>query len=222
MATNKAKKPKALNQGVSEEGSDAHIPVSLRDPVLTMYSESAFAGNIPTIFVGVVDEEYTDAMWRNHADRLSRLFHINDPNFVRQNKVGNRGQNEIDGEQLGRDMSAAIDVINGNVFDRIRIVGLGKSSAIGVHQSLESLIRGWNLPWDQKKVQFVALGDSKESHSLNLCKDVCLKQVCHTIQFYNTMDYNDFGFLDLSNRKLASLTPEQLQRLLARLTTTAE
>jgi len=223
MATDKEKRPKVLSsQADSDDGSDAHIPVSLRDPVLTMHSESAFVGNIPTIFVGVVDEEYTETMWRNHADRLARLFGIAHAIFIGEIKVRCRRQDQIDGEQLGRDMSVAIDAINSNVVGKIRIVGLGKSSAIGVHAALESLIRGWNLPWDQKQVQFVALGDSKENHYLNFCKSVCLKQVCHTVQFYSTMDYNDFGFLDLDNRKFGNLTNDQLRGLMARLHTSPE
>jgi len=218
MAENKGKKLQKLSVH-SDTDDNAHIPVSLRDPILKMSAESAITGNIPTIFVGVVDEQYTDGMWQRHLTRLSSLFHINDSKCVGEIKVKNRGQNqnEIDGEQLGRDMSAAIEVININVVQAIRIVGMGIHSAIGVHDALESLVRGWNLPWDQKIVQFVALGDSRESDYLNFCKALCLKQICGTIQFYHTMDYNNFGFLDLSNKNLAHLSKENLEQLLAKL-----
>jgi hypothetical protein len=194
---------------------DAHIPASLRDPVLVLTSEPAYTGELPTVFVGIVDGDYTEEIWNCHADRLASLFNITNPNVILQIKIRNRGNNTIDGVQLGRDMTAAIEKINGNPVDAIRIVGMGLHSAIAVHQALESLVRGWNVPCDQKKVQFVALGDSAQSDYLNLCKSFCLKKLCSTLQFYTTMDYNDFGFLDLDRSKLGNMTPENLERLLS-------
>jgi len=208
------KEQKLSSQADFNELHDAHIPVSLRDPVLKMSADSAIIGNIPTIFVGVVDEQYTDAMWTKHAERLSHLFGIDDPTCIAEIKVKNRGPRTIDGEQLGRDMTAAINVMNSLEASAIRIVGMGIHSALGVHDALESLVRGWNLPWEQKMVQFVALGDSREGDYLNFCKALCLKKLCGSIQFYKTMDYNNFGFLDL-NRNLANLSPEKLQEILA-------
>lgn len=217
MAENKKQKVQKLS---SEEAEldEAHIPVSLRDPVLRMSAEDAIIENIPTVFVGVVDKDYSDNMWKKHVDRMSHLFRI-DANYVCEIKVKNLGNSQIDAVQLGLDMTAAIDVMNSRVFQAIRIVGLGIHSAIAVHDALESLVRGWNLLPENKIVQFVALGDSKESDYLILCKALCLKKICGCVQFYTTMDYNNFGFLDLSNnalcRRLAS--PERLEQLTKRL-----
>jgi hypothetical protein len=201
MAANEGKKPqKPSSKANSDEVDRAHIPVSLRDPVLTMMTDTAFVGNIPTIFVGIVDQDYTESMWTNHSGRISHLFGIDQPQFVREIKVRNRGENQIDAKQLELDVNAAIELLNINVVPTIRIVGLGIHGASAVYEELESLVRGWNLSWEEKKVQFVALGDSQESVYLNFCKAVCLKKICRTIQFYSTMDYNRFGFLELENK----------------------
>lgn len=128
----------------------------------------------------------------------------------------------VDGAQLGQDMTGTINALNTTPVDTIRIVGMGKHSAIAVHQALESLVHGWNIPYDQKKVQFVALGDSAERDYLNLCKNFSLKKFCGTIQFYNTTDYNDFGFLDLDRSNLGNLSQEKLERLLTGLKLTKE
>jgi len=216
MAANKGKKREKL-LGQEDSGDNAHIPVSLRAPLLRMSAENAITGNIITIFIGVVDEQYTDNMWEMHFRRLSNLFHIDDPHCFAVIKVKNRGQDEIDAGQLGLDMSAAIDVINANVVQAIRIVGMGNRGAIGVHKAMEALVRGWNLPWDQKIVQFVALGDSQDHVYLMLCQNLCLGQICASVQFYNTMNYDNFGFLDLSRINLSQLNKEALEQLLAKL-----
>jgi len=39
-----------------------------------------------------------------------------------------------------------------------------------------------------------------------------LKQLCGSVQFYKTMDCNDYGFLDKSH--LEDLCPEHLEKLL--------
>jgi len=159
-----------------------------------------------------VDEQYTPDMWKKHVERISRLFRIDDPTCIAEIMAKAQGQNRIDGEQLGRQMTSAIDVINTLGVGTIRLVGLGVHGAVALHQALESLIRGWDtVPWSQKAVQFVALGDSEDSVYLNFCKALCLKQLCGSVQFYKTMDYNDYGFLEFSH--IGALSG-QLEKLL--------
>jgi len=207
-----AQKQVNLNQD-----DDAHIPESLRDPVLKMTSENAYTGCLPTVFIGIVDSDYTEDMWNNHATRLSKLFNISQQTGFIEIKVRNRGDDQVDAVQLGRDMSAAIDALSSANVDIIRIVGMGIHGAIAVHEAIESLVRGWNKTWTDKNVQFVALGDAKDSVYLKLCKRMCLKNVCASVQFYLTMDYNNFGFLDFDKRNLSEMSPEKLAKLLEKL-----
>ena len=122
----------------------AHIPFSLQGPVLKMTSESAISGNLPTIFVGIVDEQYTEGTWKKHVARISQLFRIDNSSYIGEIMAKARGQNRIDGEELARQMTNAIDVINTFGVDTIRLAGLGVHGAIALHQSIESLIRGWD------------------------------------------------------------------------------
>lgn len=194
---NSLKKLKPSAHEDVNKSAEAHIPFTLRDSVLMLSSTQAYVGNLPTIFVGIVDEDYPEAMWMKHATRLSRLFNF-EMDFAYDIKVNGAGSQTIDAEQMGQDMSNAIDLINNTMqqhnFESIRIIGMGVHSATGVHDALESLVKGWNLQWDKKKVQFVALGDSMQSSYLNFCKALCLKKICAAVQFYKTMDYDQFGY----------------------------
>lgn len=78
MASKKGTK-QSLGQALEYDAlkHDAHIPESLRDPVLVFASEPASVGPIPTVFVCIVDEDYTEDMWKRHSNRLANLFCMN-------------------------------------------------------------------------------------------------------------------------------------------------
>jgi len=177
----------------SAQVDEAHIPASLEDPVLLMTSLTANTGYLPTVFIGVVDtDNYTEEMWKSHATRLSKVFNV--VNGYIEIKVGTQ-EKKVAGVKLAEDIKEAIIVLNNADVDTIRIVGMGYIGAISVLQAIESLVHTWNKPWDQKNVQFIALGDTANSDWLKLCKNMCLKQICRSVAFYLTKDYNSYGRL---------------------------
>ena len=192
---------------------NAHIPYSLRDSLLTVSPTEAYTGNIPTIFIGVVDEDYTEEMWTSHVNRVMQLFQIKTDCYSYHIQVLSAGSNCINAEKMGHDVSITIEQINNlkqehnYTFELIRIVGIGIHNNGGVRTAMEAIVKGWNIQWDKKTVQFVALGDSMRSSYLNLCKSLCLKKICAKVQFYKTMDYDQFGYLttDQINESLAGL-----------------
>jgi len=188
---------------------DAHIPSILRDPALLIQSVPPTTGNCPTIFVGIVDgTSYTHEMWDMHKNLLAALFDITDPNCIGEIKIGSIFRNSVDGANLHQQFKNATDVINQKMITHLRIVGLGIGSSPSVTDALESLIREWKIDSTTKEVQFIALGESPDFHYLNFCKSLCMKKICKLIQYYNTMDYNEYGQLDLSTSpifKLASV-----------------
>lgn len=173
-------------------------------------------GNVPTVFVGVVHEEYTDALWENHYHQLGRLFEITSNDYCCHIKVTSIGPDSmvVDIEKLKDQMTTAMNAINIQFKDTtlIRIVGLGKGFSPVITDALEALIRGWDIPSDQKSVQFIALGESANFHYLNFCKGLVMKKVCKNLQYYNTMDYNSFGYLQSGHQHM--ITPENLQQIL--------
>jgi len=195
-------KKRVIKMAFSNVQQDAHIPTTLRDPLLVMSFADTSTGNIPTIFVGIVDNMYTNEMWTRHKSRIVHLFNITDQNCIGDVQVHSLAGNLVDGERLGQDMSAAIDEVNRTQTRVLRIVGLGIGSSLAVTEALESLICGWAIPFSEKEVQFVALGESPGCHYLNFCKSLCLKRTCKCIHYYNTMDYNAFGFLRLDIQRL--------------------
>ena len=203
---------------LSARYDQAHIPFSLRDALLVMSSNKGYTGNIPTIFVGVVDDDYTEAMWSKHATRIAQLFRLEIESFSYHVKVKGDEGNSINAEQMGQDILQAIEKINSikqehnYSLDLIRIVGMGIHSALGVHIAIETLVKGWNLQWDKKAVQFVALGDSIQGTYFNICKSFCLKKICAQVQFFKTMDYDQFGYYrsDQMNEGFANFMGQML------------
>jgi len=181
----------------SEVQLDAHIPVTLQGPLLVMSYDEPCIGKIATIFVGIVNESYTDAMWDAHKKRLTDLFDITDPSCMKEIKVESRGerQDQINSGKLLEQWNATLKLINQWKPKILRIIGLGVGSAEVVVQALESLIQRWDIAREDKHVQFISLGESRHFYYLNFCRSLCMKQICKTLQYYNTMDYNPFGYL---------------------------
>jgi len=183
------------------DGIDAHIPYLLVDPVIVVRTERPYTGEVPTIFVGFVHEEfyqqyYTDRQWQNDAERIGRLFRfdVNNNTFHFKIKTGNQAE-EIDYELLRTQTDEAIQMINRARTKKLRIIGLGFGWSNAIPEALESLIRAWNMPLNEKEIQLVAVGDSKYAHYLKFCQSICLKQLCNQVQYYNTMDYKENGCL---------------------------
>ena len=192
--------PSSLKETIENMSSThVNIPFLIQDSLLNLSSSNACTGNVPTIFIGVVDDDYTNNTWMNHANRISKLFKFDIDSSVYHIQVKGENSFTIDAEHMGRDVIETLRKINNseqenNDIGILRIVGMGIHSAIGVHVALEALIKGWKLQWDKKMVQFIALGDSKQGTYMNFCKSLCLKKICAKVQFYKTMDYDMFGY----------------------------
>jgi len=185
----------------------AHIPIALEGPLLTMTFNDPHIGDCITIFVGIVDETYTDAEWTTHRNRLATLFGITDPSCCIEIQIGNLGDRRIDAGKLLAQTIAATNLINQCKPKVLRIVGLGVGTSEIITDALEHLIRKWDIPLEDKHVQFISLGESRNFHNLNFTRRLCMKQICKTLQYYNTMDYNSFGRLrtdrdDVANHQL--------------------
>jgi hypothetical protein len=182
------------------------IPVALNDPGLTMCFRDVHTGNLPTIFVGCMDEPYPEARWIEDVDRIIKLFDITDLTRIGYIKITpERNGAKIDEAKLLRAVTEAIAVINKTTDKKIRIVGLGVRGAKRVYEALEHLVRGWKVPVDQKEIQFVAVGEYDNYASLKFCKVLCLKKLCAAVEVYNTKDYNDFGYLNWAVSALYNL-----------------
>jgi len=186
------------------------IPVALNDPGLTMCFRDVHTGNLPTIFVGVVDEHYPEARWIEDFDRIIKLFDITDSRVGGIKITPEQDGAKIDDAKFLREVTEAIAVINKTPDKKIRIVGLGVAGSKRIYETLEHLIKGWKVPVDQKQIQFVAVGDYANYASLKFCKLLCLKKVCAAVEVYNTDDYNDFGYLNDAVSALYNLDPDIL------------
>jgi len=176
-----------------------------------MSFENAITGDHSTIFVGVVNANYTEAIWNDHKEQLSKLFGITSLDCIKEMKLECPGPIMEPGLVLSR-MTEITAFINEKKSTMLRIVGLGVGSSEVITDALEALIRQWDIPLDQKHVQFVSLGETEDYHYLNFCRELCMKQVCKNLQYYNTMDYNPFGYLCVN--RSTSHTAESLRKLI--------
>jgi len=185
----------ARGERESDHTHQTCIPIMLRAPTLVLSVVQPFTGDCPTIFVGMVDNEYTDNLWDNDRDQLERLFQMTANCYIKQIKITKTGS-LYNVPEFGSAITEAFVDINTLQPITIRIVGLGSQTNSFVTQTLAELIRGWNIPPNQKEVQFITLGDSEDCHNLNFCKDLCLKEQCKTLQYFNVYDYGILGNLD--------------------------
>ena len=183
------------------------IPASLQDPMLRMTAANAITGNLPTIFIGVVDNDiYPESEWNKKRDQILHLFGIdNNPTCVLEIKVKDEQKSVQDGAyygaQLDPQVKHAIDGINLWGLTpplAINVVTLGAHTIPELQEALESLVRGWNtVSPDQKAIQFITVSGSGKN--LQFCKNLCLKKLCGSVQVYHTNNYNAYGFFKLDN-----------------------
>jgi len=175
------------------------IPTMLQAPVLSMTSvnPATVTGEIPTIFVGMVDGMYSEETWNMDMEQIRRIFQIYSSTSgerIVQIKILKTG-NLLNTQEFGNSMLQATSRINQLNAKAIRIVGLGYATTSFVSDALATLIKSWDIPAVEKQVQFITLGDSPDCHHLNFCKELCLKQQCKTLQYYSVSDYDIFGNL---------------------------
>ena len=153
-----------------------------------------------TIFIGIVNEHYLDEDWEKHKQRFMALFRITDTSFIMEIKISSIefGSHILNSTKLAEDTTTVMQIINCLETNQLRFLHMGAGHGYAVDDSIESLIRGWDKPEKEKHIQYINHGESKNFHSLNFCKRLCMKQLCGTLQFYNTDDFTNFGYYDLS------------------------
>jgi len=193
-------------------GATCHIPMKIRDKAIVFRCSHVWTGSsvisnveqtMPTIFIGIIDETYPESLWNDHLDRFKKLFTICDNTFMELKLCPSRKDGgRVDHFKLSADVAKALDMLNqtSNLCG-LRFVRLGTSSSPAMEEASESLIRGWDVSFDKKCVQFVSLGDSDDSQWLKFTYSLCIRQVCFELQFFNTNDYNIHGFLEFNNQK---------------------
>jgi len=181
-----------------------YIPMAIRAPGLKMSASSVKIDmDVPTIFIGVINKNYTEDMWETDAGKMCKLFSCAF-NVACLMKIPSVSEDEldIDSNSLDQTMERALQFINSKQVNCVRIVRIGSGASISINEALQSLIEGWNPPPPkkpeilQKTVIFVTCGDSKYCSTLQFCKTLCLLGKCNTLEYYDTLDYNSYGYLD--------------------------
>ena len=86
------------------------------------------------------------------------------------------------------------DIPNGSP---VRLVLVGPGYTKFILQAIDHLMKMWKAHDGErsvKKLCMVISGDTPSEKHFEQCKQLCLTGVCDSIQFYNTMFYNPFGY----------------------------
>jgi len=193
-----------------------HIPLKIRD-CATKFQQVAIdvKENLGTIFIGILDEQCTDAHWNDNLMRVRQLLEIPDDRFT-EVKVPSMRTNKqrVDYRRCGEETTKALEMINRGVTEfqvrKIRIVRMGTSHSDAMTEAVESLIRGWDIPANEKMIQFISLGDTGMAHWLKFCRSLVLHQFCKEVEFYDTMDYSIYGFVRKRDDKADEMKQMQM------------
>jgi len=186
------------------ENIETSIPMRIRAPGLKMSPSSVQINmHVPTIFIGVIDNDYTAIMWNNDAGKMCKLFSCAlDDAFILKLQSEAEDEECVDSDVLNDSMEQALQYVNSKQAKCIRIVRIGAVNSTSIKDALQSLIEGWSQPPDQKDVIFVTCGDSYDFDTLRFCKTLCLTKKCNSLEYYDTLDYNSFGFFDQRKQNL--------------------
>jgi len=172
----------------------AHIPSHARYPTLQMTAAIPLLGNHPTIFVGLLDDtRFTNDKWNIDVRRVADSFQISDTNNFLQIKIARAAPGEVDAHFLDEEFRKAMQAVNRADMQFLRIVPMGIEWNEALFKYLELLIRQWNIPFINKQVQYVVSGDTADYQHFNFCKGLCMQEICHSLQYYHTLDYDQDG-----------------------------
>jgi len=167
---------------------------NLRGNVLKMTAKPLTTKLIPTIIIGTISQVYDENMWEKDIIVVESHFDLkvsDDP----ANVIAIKMEAIPDNPKI-MDSVKAIKLIERAVFhinsgNHIRIVRVGISSSDFFYDAVSYLLKEWTA--DDKVVQFVTAGDTKENEIFEFCKSLCLSGTCKEIEYYDTHDYRPFG-----------------------------
>jgi len=160
-----------------------------------------------TVLIGITTVCYTPSMWDEDARKWTNHFQV-----FRQNCIEVKMQEMRDSPRKV-DCARAIVEINRALEELskvpcgefIRVIFLGPGLSQLTLDTLTYFVREWKTPDNterkatDKNLQVVTTGQlgktapGKDFNMFKLCQKLCIAGICHSIEFYDTMQYYPFG-----------------------------
>jgi hypothetical protein len=146
-----------------------------------------------TMFLGIICNSYNEYMWKDDVKKWEHQF-VNSPLLEIPMKSVVDLPNVLDAADAIKVTTSALSRMN-DVMEPspVRFVLIGPGHTEFLFSAIEHLLKQWEREPNKKSLRFVVSGDPRQLY-FEFCKKLCLQGTCHSIQFYNTMDYHPFGF----------------------------
>jgi len=178
----------------SQISGTPQIPSRALYPTLYMTAQTPVLGNHQTVFVGEVDNvRFTNDKWITEMERMKILFQITDTERCHEMKIRVAADETVNQKQVLDETFKAVAAVNSANVEFLRIVLLGTTRAESLDEFLIFLVDKWNISLENKQVQVIAYGDSEDYLNLRFCKRLCMQKICHSVQYYFTLDYDTYG-----------------------------
>lgn len=199
----KSAKPSGLlSEPISEHL--AFIPKQQRSKVLVMTATELPMPTMPTAFIGTIQPNYTNELWKDDIYKWSAYFQdlgLNQPTFEIKLLPLRESTNIMDSADAISKIEEMLDLANQlPAGEMIRIVHLGTSYSNFLYEAISYLLKEWKEPGGalrvKKQLQFITSGDTKNRDLCDFCHWLCISGVCQYVAFYNTTLYHPFGYCD--------------------------
>lgn len=176
----------------------AFIPEILFDKVVELTQVPVNYNDMTTLILGIVCTAYPESMYKNDVKNWTSKFNTSAIVPVKLKSLAD-SPNVLNAADAISEINAALERMNTISNDSpVRLILVGPGHTHFTLESIQHLMKKWKTPDGgerlQKKLHFVTSGDTPSEEMFDLCKQLCLTNVCNSVQFYNTMYYNPFGY----------------------------
>jgi len=186
----------------AEMACDSHlafIPSELHENVIELTSVKLDRSSITTVMLGIIcPPTYSASMWKTDVKSWEHEF-PNSAIYEIDLKALPNSPKLLDAADAIEKINRALPRMN-DVSDNhpLRLILLGPGHNVFLNQSIQHLLKEWKTPDGgerrKKIIHFIISADTEKEEIFDLCKQLCLTGVCHSIQFYNTRYYHPFGY----------------------------
>jgi hypothetical protein len=191
-----------------ETSPKSYIPSQIHHPAISLNLSDVVTNPsdepIITIFIGIINLKFNESNWKVEVDQFAKLFQMPDKSYFEIKGYPSKSfEDKLDSVRFNQDIIETKNEISKlRKISKIRIVYLGVGISLALFKGIEAIIREWNVPLEKKIVQLVTAGDTSKNSLFQFCKSLCINKLCTSAQFYNTTDYDPFGYFDVRNQSI--------------------
>ena len=175
------------------EARQASFPPHLQSPVLHMAPGKLNIDPMETLIMTSITKIYSQTNYENELEEYFSVF--KEPTRDKVHFITILpiipGSNVINKKKASEDVERTLKEIPEDILE-IRIVRFGISHSQFLFDAIKYIVQQIGRK-KKKKVHVVTTGDSNQADLFNLCRVMCLSEICEDVSFYNISSYQPFG-----------------------------